>query len=189
MAYKTATTTNPANETTSWWGALLLGAVFILTGLFVLGNMALATAISAMFFGIVLLIAGGAEVVQGFSAPHWRGFFLRLLIGALYAIGGLMLVADPLRASIVLTLVFAIAWIASGVVRLFQSYLYWEWSGWLLLLSGVVGIVAGLVVLSKWPVSGLWVLGLLIGIDLLMHGVWWISLGLQLRQERRYLPT
>src|SRR5690606_11203784 len=99
-----------------------------------------------------------------FSAPHWRGLFLRILMGALYVIAGLMLVADPLGASIVLTLMFAIAWIASGVVRLFQSYLYWEWSGWLLLLSGVVGIVAGLIVLSKWPVSGLWVLGLLVGI-------------------------
>jgi uncharacterized membrane protein HdeD (DUF308 family) len=189
MAYKTATTTNPEKETTSWWGAILLGVVFIVAGIFVLGNLALATAISTMVLGIALLIAGGAEIIQSFSAPHWRGFFLRILMGALYVIAGLMLVADPLGASIVLTLMFAIAWIASGVVRLFQSYLYWEWSGWLLLLSGVVGIVAGLIVLSKWPVSGLWVLGLLVGIDLLVHGVWWISLGFQLRQERRYLPT
>src|SRR5690606_18875065 len=125
MAYKTATATNPGGETISWWGALLLGAVFIITGLFVLGNLALATAISTMVLGIVLLIAGGAEIIHSFAAPHWRGFFLRLLMGLLYIIAGVMLFANPLRASIVLTLAFAIAWIASGIVRLFQSYLYW----------------------------------------------------------------
>ena len=54
--------------------------------------------------------------------------------------------------------------------------------------SGIVGIAAGLVILAKWPVSGLWVLGLLVGIDLLLHGVWWISLGGRLRRERSPVP-
>jgi uncharacterized membrane protein HdeD (DUF308 family) len=174
---------------TSWYGALLLGAVFILAGLFVLGDVMLATVISAMLIGLVLLVAGASEIFQAFSAPHWRGFFLRLLIGALYAVCGMMLVTDPLGASVVLTLVFAIALIASGVVRLFQAFQYWEWSGALLAISGVVGMLAGLVVLFKWPISGLWVLGFMVGVDLLLHGFWWISLGMRLRQERNAVPT
>jgi uncharacterized membrane protein HdeD (DUF308 family) len=100
-----------------------------------------------------------------------------------------MLVRNPLGASVILTLVFAISLIASGIVRVFQAYQYWRWSGDILLLSGIVGIVAGLVILFKWPVSGLWVLGLVVGVDLLLHGIWWISLGLRLRQERNVVPT
>ena len=42
---------------------------------------------------------------------------------------------------------------------------------------GIFGIVAGLIILAKWPVSGLWVIGFLIGIDLLIHGFWWLMLG------------
>ena len=180
-------TTMHANEldtaTPSGWGAIALGAVLILGGLFLLGNVVAATVISAIVLGVVLLIAGVSEVFQAFSAPHWRGFFLRLLVGGLYALAGVMLIADPLRASVALTLVFAIALIASGVVRLFQAVQYWQWAGWLLLASGVFGILAGLVILAKWPVSGLWVLGFLVGIDLLLHGFWWIGLGWRVRHE------
>jgi uncharacterized membrane protein HdeD (DUF308 family) len=74
-------------------------------------------------------------------------------------------------------------------VRIFQSFQYWEWFGWLLLISGIVGTLAGLVILAKWPLSGLWVLGFVVGIDLVLHGVWWISLGGRLRHERSAIPT
>jgi len=136
-----------------------------------------------------LLVAGAAEVFQSFSAQYWRGFFLRLLVGVLYVIAGLMLITDPARASVVLTLVFALALIASGIVRIVQAVQYWEWFGGLLLFSGIVGILAGAIILSKWPVSGLWVLGAVVGVDLLLHGFWWISLGSRLRRERHSAPT
>jgi uncharacterized membrane protein HdeD (DUF308 family) len=172
---------------TSWWGAILLGVLLVVAGLFVLGDVALATIISAILFGIVLLIAGAAEIFQAFSAPHWRGFLFRLLVGGLYAVCGLMLVMDPLGSSVILTLIFGVALVASGVMRLFQASQYWQWFGGLLLASGVVGILAGLVILAKWPVSGLWVIGLVVGVDLLIHGVWWIMLGWRLREEQRGL--
>ena len=173
----------------SWWGAILVGAIFIFAGLFVLGDVVAATVISAVLIGIVLIVAGASEVFQAFSAQHWRGFLLRLLVGVLYAICGLMLVTDPARASVILTLVFALSLIASGIVRVFQAISYWQWFGSVLLISGVVGIAAGLVILARWPVSGLWVLGFLVGIDLLLHGLWWISLGSRLRQERSVVPA
>jgi len=179
------TASDPRLATTSWWGALLLGVVFVAAGIFILGDVALATVISAVVIGMLLLVAGASEVVHAFSAPHWRGLTFRLLIGALYGICGAALIADPLFASVVLTFVFALGLIVSGVVRIFQSFQYWRWYGSLLLLSGIIGIVAGFVILAKWPVSGLWVLGTLVGIDLLLHGAWWIALGLQLRQEPR----
>jgi uncharacterized membrane protein HdeD (DUF308 family) len=173
----------------SWWGAILVGAIFIFAGLFVLGDVVAATVISAFLIGVLLVVAGAAEVFQAFSAQHWRGFLMRMLVGLLYAVCGLMLISDPARGSVILTLVFALSLIASGFVRIFQAIQYWEWFGTLLLVSGIVGIAAGLVILAKWPVSGLWVLGLLVGIDLLLHGVWWISLGGRLRRERNAVPN
>jgi uncharacterized membrane protein HdeD (DUF308 family) len=138
-----------------------------------------------MVFGLALLCVGFAEIVQAFGAPHWSGVVWRLLIGALYAIGGGVLVADPLAASTVLTLAFAAALIASGGVRLFLAARHWQRLGWLLFASGLVGILGGLVILLKWPLSGLWVLGLAVGIDLTVHGIWWIASSWAAREDQR----
>jgi uncharacterized membrane protein HdeD (DUF308 family) len=116
-----------------------------------------------------------AEVVQAFGSPHRSGVVWRLIVGVLYAIGGATLVADPLAASSILTLAFAAALIASGAVRLFLAMKHWQRLGWLLLVSGLIGILGGLVILLKWPLSGLWVLGLAVGIDLILHGIWWVA--------------
>ncbi|MBS0252739.1 MAG: HdeD family acid-resistance protein [Proteobacteria bacterium] len=167
----------------SCWGAILLGSVFVLAGIFVLGDIVAATVISTMLIGVLLLVAGGAEIFQAFSTQHWRGFLLRLLIGVFYAVCGVMLIADPARASVFLTFVFALSLIASGCVRIVQSFQYWALFGPLLLISGIIGVVAGLVILAKWPFSGLWVLGLLVGIDLVAHGIWWIFIGSRVRHE------
>ena len=189
MTAKSVPLTHEAAADPSWWGAMLVGAVFVFAGLFVLGDVVAATVISAFLIGILIAVAGVAEVFQAFYAQHWRGFALRMLIGALYIVCGLMLISDPARASVVLALVFALSLVASGIVRIFQAIQYWEWFGPLLLVSGIVGIAAGLVILANWPISGLWVLGLVVGIDLILHGLWWISLGGRLRQERRSAPS
>jgi uncharacterized membrane protein HdeD (DUF308 family) len=170
---------------TSWWQSILLGVVFMLAGLFVLRNAVAATVVSAIVFGIALLIAGLFEIGQSFWAQHWGGFFWRVLVGALYALGGAVLVADPLAASVLLTLAFAAALIASGAVRIFLALAHWERFGWLLLTSGIVGILAGLVIFFKWPLSGLWVFGLVVGSDLLLHGAWWVASGWTARKELR----
>jgi len=169
----------------SWWQSTLLGIVLIVAGLLVLRDAVAATVVSAIVVGLALLCAGFAEIVQAFGTPHWSGVLWRLLVGALYAIGGGVLVADPLAASAILTLAFAAALVASGVVRVFLAVKHWERLGWLLLLSGIVGIVGGLVIFLKWPLSGLWVFGLAVGADLLLHGVWWVLSGWTAREEAR----
>lgn len=167
------------------WKATLLGVIFILAGIFVLGNVVAATVISAIVFGFALIVAGGFEIFHSFWAPRWGGLFFRLLVGLLYVIAGAILVADPLTASVVMTLVFAGVLIASGIVRFALAFKYWQRAGWLLLSSGIIGVLAGLIVLAKWPISGLWVFGLVVGVDLLVHGVWWVVSGWMARPELR----
>jgi uncharacterized membrane protein HdeD (DUF308 family) len=168
-----------------WWQRVLLGVVLIIAGLLVLRDATAATVVSAIVFGLALLCAGLAEVVQAFGSPHWSGAISRLLVGVLYAIGGGALVADPVAASSVLTLAFAAALIASGAVRVFLAVKHWRQLGWLLLASGLIGILGGCVILLKWPLSGLWVLGLSVGIDLIVHGIWWIASSWTAREEQQ----
>ena len=54
---------------------------------------------------------------------------------------------------------------------------------WVQLASGIIGVIAGLVIVFKWPLSGLWVFGLVVGLDLLFHGAWWVASGWTARES------
>ena len=55
----------------------------------------------------------------------------------------------------------------------------------MLFASGVLTFVLGLMIWNQWPLSGLWVIGLFAGIDLIFYGLWIVSLALAVRR----LPT
>jgi uncharacterized membrane protein HdeD (DUF308 family) len=171
--------------TVNWWQSILLGLVLVFAGLFMLRNAVAATVASAIVFGIVLLATGLVEVVMAFWEQRWGSLFWRLLLGALYAVAGAVLVSDPLAGSALLTLAFAAALIASGVARIYLAIRDWQTFGWLLLASGIIGILAGVVIVAKWPLSGLWVFGLVVGVDLVVHGLWWIASGWSVRHGTR----
>ena len=57
-------------------------------------------------------------------------------------------------------------------------------AGLLLLLGGLVSIGVGIALYITLPWSGLWVLGTLIAIELIMHGAAWLEFGLGLRRFR-----
>jgi uncharacterized membrane protein HdeD (DUF308 family) len=165
------------------WGAIWLGGVLALAGVFVLADALAAKDPSTLLFGLALLAAGTFEIVHTFWAPQAGAFLLRLLLGAFYAISGAMLTAYPLASPRVLTFACGAALIASGLVRLCLAREYWHRHGALLLSSGIVGILAGLIVLLKWPIDGFAALGLVVGSDLLLHGAWWVMLGFRFKQQ------
>lgn len=157
------------------WAYALLGVVFVIAGIYVLGNLVAASVITAWLLGFVLLVAGAAEVIHAFYAKNWGGFAYDLLIGLLYLVAGAVLIFNPLGALLPLTFAFGILVLGSGIVRIIMSVRYWAQAGWVLLISGLIGVAAGVVILSGWPMTGLWVLGLVVGIDLLSYGFWWIA--------------
>jgi uncharacterized membrane protein HdeD (DUF308 family) len=156
------------------WVRILLGIVLIAAGIFVLGDVALATVISAMLIGIAAIVAGGFEIVHAFWTKGWGGFVWQILLGIIYVAFGFVLVTRPVAGALALTYFLGLLLIASGVVRMFLAFRHWQEAGWFMLLSGAIGVVAGGVILSGWPLSGLWVLGFFIGIDLISHGVAWL---------------
>jgi uncharacterized membrane protein HdeD (DUF308 family) len=158
-----------------FWVCVLLGIVLILAGFFILGDVVLVTVISAFVIGIAAIVAGAFEIVHAFWTKGWGGFIWQILLGALYVALGVMLVRQPIAGALVLTYVLGLVFLVSGAVRAIVGVGHWRESGWIMVASGVFGILAGLVVLSGFPMTGLWVLGFLLGIDLIIHGVAWLT--------------
>jgi uncharacterized membrane protein HdeD (DUF308 family) len=164
-----------------WWLFLALGLISILVGLLAISSVYVATMASVLVFGWLLLIAGVSEVIHSVMVRNWRGFALHLVAAVLYLIAGLFMLEDPIRAAAVLTLLFAAAFLAGGLLRILVSLVHkfpsWPW----VLLNGVVDLILGVLIWREWPESSLWVIGLFVGIDLLFHGWSCVILALTVR--------
>jgi uncharacterized membrane protein HdeD (DUF308 family) len=163
------------SEDTPTWLRVLLGIVLIIAGLIVLGNIAMATVVVTMFIGIVAIVGGVFEIIHAFWTKGWGGFIWQIILGLLYIAAGIYIVTQPVGAVLALTWVIAIVFLALGLVRLIVGFQNWSAGGWLLVLSGIFGIIAGIIILSGWPESSVWVIGLLLGIDLIFSGFGWLT--------------
>src|SRR5262249_54848319 len=148
-----------------------------------LGSVMMATVATVYFVGIMMVIAGVAEVINAFQVKTWGSFLVWLLLGVLYIVAGIAAFENPLLVAKLLTLLLAFALIVSGVTRIVLAFAMKGTAPWLwVALSGVITLVLGLMILARWPVSSLYVLGLFLGIDLIMAGASWIGIGLGLRR-------
>jgi uncharacterized membrane protein HdeD (DUF308 family) len=177
-----AMTSGVAPLRAKWGWILALGIVYLITGIIALGSVVMATAASVFVVGIMMVISGVAEVINAFQIKTWGKFVLWILLGALYIVAGFVTFQNPLLAAVFLTLILGAALIASGIMRIILAFSMKEGSAWLwVVFSGVVTLLLGGVILSHWPISGLYVLGVFLGIDLVIAGVSWIAISLGLK--------
>jgi len=101
--------------------------------------------------------------------------------GVLYLAAGTICIVNPGLASLVLTLLLGAGLIAAGVVRLVLAFrLPPAQPRLLIFVAATVTILLGLIIVSHWPMDSVYVLGTLLGVDLLFHGAGWVSFGLGL---------
>jgi uncharacterized membrane protein HdeD (DUF308 family) len=161
-----------------------LGIIYVVAGLIALGSVVTATVASVFVVGIMMLIAGVAEVINAFQVRSWGKFFLWILLGVLYILAGFVTFENPLLAAALLTLMLGVVLVASGIMRIILAFSVKEGTPWIwVVLSGVIELLIGLVILAHWPVSSLYILGLFLGIDLVFAGVSWIGVGLGLKNR------
>jgi uncharacterized membrane protein HdeD (DUF308 family) len=173
----------------SLW-AIVLGGILVVVGLLALCFPVIATVETALVFGILLLIGGVVQMFTAFWVRGWGGILLYLLVGLLYFFVGAVLVERPEVSALVWTLFLAVFFVAAGLVRAVTSVIMrfsgWGWS----LLNGAVTFLLGLLIWRGWPGDGLWVIGTLVGIELIFSGWSLVMLGLAVRSiAKPPLPT
>jgi uncharacterized membrane protein HdeD (DUF308 family) len=89
-----------------------------------------------------------------------------------------------LQGSVVITILVAAALVIGGILRIAIGVQHRHAPGWaLLIVSGVISLLVGVMLYMTLPWSGLWVVGTLIAVELIMHGVSWVQFGLALRRS------
>ena len=164
-----------------WWAFLLLGVVLIVGGLIAISYPFVSSVAAVMVFGTILVISGVFTILGAFWAGRRGSLLLQLLVGILYVVAGVAIRDTPIESTAILTLFAAAFFIVAGafriVVSLVERFPQWGW----VLINGVVTLLAGVIIYDTFPSSALWLIGLLLGLDLLFNGWSWVMLALFLR--------
>jgi uncharacterized membrane protein HdeD (DUF308 family) len=165
------------------WGWLLaFGILMIILGIFAIAMPKPATLAVQVALGWILVIGGIVEGIHAFMAQGWRGFLLELLSAILYLAVGILLLVNPVAGALALTVVLAVFLIVEGILKVILAFQVRDHRGWgWLLASGILSLLLGLLIWAEWPVSGLWVIGLLVGAQLLFTGWTLVMLALAAR--------
>lgn len=170
----------------NWGYFLAFGILLIVLGATAIGYSFFTTVFSVVLLGILLLVSGVAQIIQSFWARKWSGLFLSILVGVLYIVTGFLCIARPAASAVSLTLLIAAFCFIGGLYRMLTSaFLQFEKWGWVF-FNGLVTFLLGILIYSNWPISGLWVIGLFVGIDMILTGWSWVILSIAAKPETRY---
>ena len=165
-----------------WIWLVVLGIGLIVLGTIMLGSPVIATLASVTVLGALIFIEGVAECVGAFWCREWSGFFLALLSGVLGIVLGLMLLGNPIQGGITLTILLASFLFVGGIFKVTAAIAH-RFDGWVwLLLSGAIDLVLGVMIWRELPMSGLTIIGVLVGISMIFRGVWWLMVGFALKR-------
>src|SRR5579871_4046589 len=173
-----------------WGWIVALGVVYVVAGFIALGSVVMATVASVLVVGVMMIVAGVAELINAFQIKSWGKFLVWALLGVLYIVAGFVTFENPLFAAALLTLFLGFSLVASGIVRIFLAFSMTREMPWVLVvLSGVITLLLGVIILAHWPVNSIYILGLFLGIDLIMAGVGWIGMGFGLNRVAAARPA
>jgi uncharacterized membrane protein HdeD (DUF308 family) len=168
----------------NWWWLTLLGALLVICGTaaIVFPHLTVLTTLTvAALLGVLLMVAGVATIVGAFWAGKWSGLMVQLLVGILYVAAGFVITEHPGETALAMTVFVAVSFIVLGAFRTIAALVLRvpQWGWWV--LNGVITMLAGIVIYRQLPFDAFWVIGLLVGLEMLFNGWMWLMLSLAVR--------
>jgi uncharacterized membrane protein HdeD (DUF308 family) len=161
-----------AGSTVALGYALVIFGILAIMAPFVTG-----TAVT-IFVGVLMIAAGITRGIFAFRAQSFGRGLLMFLLGAVIALGGVLLLARPLIGLASLTIVLAAFFFADGIIEAVYAFQLRPVKGWgWLLFSGIASGLLGFLIMYQWPLSGRWAIGVLVGVRLVFTGWPIIALG------------
>jgi uncharacterized membrane protein HdeD (DUF308 family) len=156
-----------------WRLLIFQGVILIILGIAAIAWPVAATIAIDFYIGWLFLIAGMVGLVVMFSAANIPAFLWSLITAALSLAVGVLLLWKPVEGAVSLTLLLTVFFIVEGVFQTVISIAYrnvitrtWGW----MLASGLSDLALAAIIILGWPKSSVWVLGLLVGVNLITSG-------------------
>jgi uncharacterized membrane protein HdeD (DUF308 family) len=166
----TQSVTDDVKKRSAW--SIAMGILTAVLGVFLILYPFATAMITTVLLGWILILVGIAQLVFALHTQTVGNFFLKVLLGILYAIAGLALAFLPIEGVIVLTGVLGtLLLIQAGMltVTAFQMKPLDGW-GWFL-ADAIASLLLGILIFVKWPNSSMWAIGTLVGVAVLVGGI------------------
>ena len=163
------------------WGLIvLLGVLSVILGLLAIAYPGATIVTVSIFFAAWLFVSGIFYLISSFTRDGDTGSrVLSAILGVLSIIVGWALLRTPFQSVEVFIFVIGIFFLIQGVMTFIGAFARKAGRNWGI-VSGILGIIAGLIVLT-YPISSAVTLALIAGIWLIILGVMQVAAGIQLR--------
>ncbi|WP_096787703.1 HdeD family acid-resistance protein [Rhodobacter sp. CZR27] len=162
---------------------LLEAALLIAAGLFAMIFPVISSAAFVLILGWVLIISGvvqGIGLISGRAAPHFWSQLISVVLGILI---GALLLRNVGQGMVVISLLLIVFFMMEGVSKIIFALTVRPLPNWVwVLASGVLGVVLSALLWASMPVTAFWLIGLMLGINLVAEG---LSLGALAWHARR----
>jgi uncharacterized membrane protein HdeD (DUF308 family) len=150
---------------------LVEGLLLIAAGVLAIVYPIFSSTAVIVLLGWLLVISGLVQALSLISARHVPHFWLQLISICLAMLIGFLFLRDPEQGLATITLLLIVFFMMEGISKVvfaltIRPFPNWGW----VLASGMVGIVLSVVLWTYLPVTSVWLLGFLLGMNLISVG-------------------
>lgn len=150
---------------------IIEGIIFTLLGVLAITIPGFFTLGAELFIGVLFIVAGLVQGWRTFQTKGVPGFIWSVIISIIYILAGLALLSHPVQGILTLTFILTFFFIIDGIANIilgleFRPHGVWGWR----IFSGVISLFLAYLIYAGWPGSAVWLIGLLVGINLLFVG-------------------
>ncbi len=162
---------------------IALGLIGVLLGLVAMIYPAGFGKVTTVVIGLFLIIGGSIRSIFSFVSVSLGSMLLKYFYAIIMLLAGIYMVINPDIGLVTLTMVLAIYFIVDGITAMVYSFsLMPIGGGTFLLISGILSIILGVMIFTKWPESSNYVLGVYLGIKLFIDGMMLALTGYSIRK-------
>jgi len=158
-----------AHKAVNW--SIFLSILLILAGFCTLLVPSFGGLWVTLFVGWAMIVSGITHFVFAWNTPAAGSKVWEVLVGIVYLAAGVYLILHPAAGLASLTLLLAFYLFFEGI---FELVLFFQersrsGAGWLL-FDGILTLLLGWMIWSRWPSSSIWAIGTLVGVSMLFSG-------------------
>lgn len=168
---------------------LVEGVLLVVAGILAIIYPVISSGAVVILLGWLLIASGllqGLSLIGARQVPH---FWLQLISVILAILIGFLFLRDPAQGMMTLALLLIIFFMMEGISKVvfaltIRPFPNWGW----VLASGLVGILLALILWASLPVTAVWLIGFLLGINLISIGAAIGYLAWQVRKSDAAAP-